>query len=42
VTSARLQASMPNGVTLMLEGCDAQLLAVMIDALGRCDVSSVG
>lgn len=42
VTSARLQASMPNGVTLMLEGCDAQFLAVMIDALGRCDVPPVG
>ncbi len=39
---ARLQATMPNGVTLSLEGCDPQLLAVMIDALGRCDVPSVG
>ena len=38
VSSARLQASMPNGVTLTLEGCDPQLLAVMIGALGRCDV----
>ena len=36
--SARLQASMPNGVTLTLEGCDPHLLAVMIGALGRCDV----
>ena len=35
VSSARLQASIPNGVSLTLEGCDAQLLAVMIDALGR-------
>jgi transposase len=33
---------MPNGVTLSLDGCDPQLLAVMIDALGRCDVPSVG
>jgi transposase len=31
----RLQATMPNGVTLSLDGCDPQLLAVMIDALGR-------
>jgi transposase len=38
---ARLQATMPNGVTLSLEGCDPQLLAVMIDALGRCDVPPV-
>ena len=38
VPSARLQASMPNGVSLTLEGCDAQLLAVMIDALGHCHV----
>jgi transposase len=38
VPSARLQASMPNGVLLTLEGCDAQLLAVMIDALGHCNV----
>jgi len=37
-SSARLQASMPNGVTLTLEGCDPQLLAVMIGALRRCDV----
>lgn len=42
VQSARLQASMPNGVTLTLEGCDQQLLAVMIGALGRCDVPPVG
>ena len=35
LSSARLQASMPNGVTLTLEGCDPQLLAVMIGALGR-------
>jgi transposase len=34
----RLQASMPNGVSLTLEGCDAQLLVVMIDALGHCNV----
>ena len=38
VPSARLQASMPNGVSLTLEGCDAQLLVVMIDALGHCNV----
>ena len=38
----RLQATMPNGVTLSLDGCDPQLLAVMIDALGRCDVPPVG
>lgn len=35
VSGARLRASMPNGVSLTLEGCDAQLLAVMISALGR-------
>jgi transposase len=29
---------MPNGVTLALEGGDAQLLSAMIEALGRCDV----
>ena len=34
----RLTASMPNGVTLSLEGGDAQLLSVVIEALGRCDV----
>lgn len=39
---ARFQATMPNGVMVSLEGCDAQLLSVMIDALGRCDVPSVG
>ncbi|MDE1918984.1 MAG: transposase [Sphingomonadales bacterium] len=38
VASARLQASMPNGVSLTLEGCDAQLLVVMIEALGHCNV----
>ncbi|NML12805.1 transposase [Sphingobium sp. AR-3-1] len=38
VPSVRLQASMPNGVSLTLEGCDAQLLVVMIDALGHCNV----
>jgi len=38
VPSARLQASMPNGVSLTLEGCDARLLVVMIDALGHCHV----
>jgi len=38
VPSARLQATMPNGVSLTLEGCDAQLLVVMIDALGHCNV----
>jgi transposase len=38
VPSARLQASMPNGVSLTLEGCDAQLLVVMIEALGHCNV----
>ena len=43
VTSpARLQARMPNGVTLSLEGCDPHLLAAMIGALGRCDVPPVG
>ena len=42
LSPARLQATMPNGVTLSLEGCDPQLLAVMIDALGRCDVPPVG
>ncbi|MBB6193468.1 transposase [Sphingobium wenxiniae] len=41
LSSARLQASMPNGVTLTLEGCDPQLFAVMIGALGRCDVPPV-
>jgi transposase len=35
MSSARLQASLPNGVSLTLERCDVQLLAVMIDALGR-------
>jgi transposase len=34
----RLTASMPNGVTLSLEGGDAQLLSAIIEALGRCDV----
>lgn len=38
VPSARLQASMPNGVSLTLEGCDAQLLVAMIDALRHCNV----
>lgn len=38
----RLEATRPNGVTLSLDGCDPQLLAVMIDALGRCDVPPVG
>jgi len=38
VPSARLQASMPNGVSLTLEGFDGRLLAVMIDALGHCNV----
>jgi transposase len=38
----RLQATMPNGVTLSLDGVDLQLLAVMIDALGRLDVPPVG
>ncbi len=42
LVAPRLEATMPNGVTLSLDGCDAQLLAVMIDALGRCDVPSVG
>lgn len=42
LSQARLQATMPNGVTLSLDGVDLQLLAVMIDALGRCDVPSVG
>lgn len=38
--SSRLQARLPNGVTLEL-ACDQQdttLLAALIDALGRCDV----
>lgn len=38
----RLKASMPNGVTLTLEGGDAQLLSAMIEALGRCDVPAGG
>jgi transposase len=33
---------MPNGVTLALEGGDAQLLSAMIEALGRCDVPTGG
>ena len=40
--AGRLTASMPNGVTLALEGGDAQLLSVMIEALGRCDVPTGG
>ncbi|MHC2289573.1 hypothetical protein [Bradyrhizobium barranii] len=36
--AGRLTASMPNGVTLSLEGGDAQLLSAVIEALGRCDV----
>jgi transposase len=39
---ARLKVSLPNGVTLTLEGGDAQLVSVMIEALGRCDVPSGG
>jgi transposase len=38
--SSRLQARLPNGVTLEL-ACDQQdtmLLCALIDALGRCDV----
>ena len=38
--SSRLQARLPNGVTLEL-ACDQQdtaLLSALIDALGRCDV----
>jgi len=35
MSSARLQTSMPNGVSLTLERCDVQLPAVMIDAPGR-------
>lgn len=42
LVSPRLQATMSNGVTLSLDGVDPQLLAIMIDALGRCDVPSVG
>lgn len=38
----RLKALMPNGVTLTLEGGDAQLLSAMIEALGRCDVPAGG
>src|ERR1700747_2661281 len=34
----RLTASMPNGVTLSLEGGDAQLLSAVIEGLGRCGV----
>lgn len=41
LSSTRLRATMANGVTLTLEGCDPQLLAVMIGALGRCDVPPV-
>lgn len=41
VSGARLRASLPNGVSLTLEGCDAQLLAVMVGALGCRDVPSV-
>jgi transposase len=40
--AGRLTASMPNGVTLSLEGGDAQLLSAMIEALGRCDVPTGG
>jgi transposase len=40
--AGRLTASMPNGVTLALEGGDAQLLSAMIEALGRCDVPTGG
>lgn len=36
--AGRLTASMPNGVTLSLEGGDAHLLSAVIEALGRCDV----
>ncbi|WP_369528792.1 hypothetical protein [Bradyrhizobium elkanii] len=36
--AGRLTALMPNGVTLSLEGGDAQLLSAVIEALGRCDV----
>lgn len=36
--AGRLTASMPNGVTLSLEGGDAQLVSAVIEALGRCDV----
>jgi transposase len=41
-TASHLSAQMPNGVTLTLEcGTDgAGLITAMIDALGRCDVSS--
>ncbi len=42
MSSARLQARMPNGVTLSLEGCDPQLVAAMIGVLGHCDVPPVG
>lgn len=42
MSSARLQARMPNGVTLSLEGCAPQLVAAMIGALGHCDVPPVG
>jgi transposase len=38
----RVEASLPNGARVLLDGCDAHLLAVMIGALGRCDVPAVG
>lgn len=39
-TLPRLMAELPNGVTLRLECAlqDATLVAVMIEALGRCNV----
>ena len=38
VSSVRLRAQMPNGVTLTLDCGDVGLLSAMIEALGRCDV----
>jgi transposase len=34
----RVTASLPNGVRLELDDADAQVLATLIEALGRCDV----
>jgi transposase len=37
-TRVRVTASLPNGVRLELDDADAQVLATLIEALGRCDV----
>ena len=37
-TRVRVTASLPNGVRLELDEADAQVLAAMIEALGRCHV----